>query len=128
MGNVEVKALDGVDIHIEKGEFVGIMGPSGSGKSTLLNQIGCLDRPTDGDVLINGRSIREMSDNELTDLRRDTIGYIFQTFNLTHVRAVVPFSFTNNSPFLNLGASLKTEFYNELGIRILISFIISFDS
>jgi putative ABC transport system ATP-binding protein len=78
----DVVALDHVSLDIGRGDFIAIMGPSGSGKSTLLNQIGCLDRPTGGDVLINGRSIREMNDNELTDLRRDTIGYIFQTFNL----------------------------------------------
>ncbi|HVP25859.1 MAG TPA: ABC transporter ATP-binding protein [Methanomicrobiales archaeon] len=78
----DVVALDQVSLEIGRGDFIAIMGPSGSGKSTLLNQIGCLDRPTEGDVLINGRSIREMSDNELTDLRRDTLGYIFQTFNL----------------------------------------------
>ncbi|MDD1661607.1 MAG: ABC transporter ATP-binding protein [Methanomicrobiales archaeon] len=78
----DVVALDHVSLEIARGDFIAIMGPSGSGKSTLLNQIGCLDRPTEGDVLINGRSIAQMSDNELTDLRRDTIGYIFQTFNL----------------------------------------------
>ena len=78
----DVVALDHVTLDIRRGDFIAIMGPSGSGKSTLLNQIGCLDRPTEGDVLINGRSIREMNDNELTDLRRDTLGYIFQTFNL----------------------------------------------
>ena len=78
----DVVALDHVSLDIGRGEFLAIMGPSGSGKSTLLNQIGCLDRPTEGEVLINGRPIRAMNDNELTDLRRDTIGYIFQTFNL----------------------------------------------
>jgi putative ABC transport system ATP-binding protein len=78
----DVVALDQVSLEIGRGDFIAIMGPSGSGKSTLLNQIGCLDRPTEGEVLINGRSIGEMSDNELTDLRRDTLGYIFQTFNL----------------------------------------------
>ncbi|HUK92953.1 MAG TPA: ABC transporter ATP-binding protein [Methanomicrobiales archaeon] len=78
----DVVALNHVSLEIPRGDFLAIMGPSGSGKSTLLNQIGCLDRPTTGDVLINGTSIRKMSDNELTDLRRDTIGYIFQTFNL----------------------------------------------
>jgi putative ABC transport system ATP-binding protein len=78
----DVVALDHVSLDIGRGDFIAIMGPSGSGKSTLLNQIGCLDRPTEGDVLINGRSIQEMTDNELTDLRRDSIGYIFQTFNL----------------------------------------------
>ena len=78
----DVVALDHVSLDIARGDFLAIMGPSGSGKSTLLNQIGCLDRPTSGDVIINGRSINEMNDNELTDMRRDTIGYIFQTFNL----------------------------------------------
>lgn len=78
----DVVALDHVSLDIARGDFIAIMGPSGSGKSTLLNQIGCLDRPTSGDVFINGRSIRQMNDNELTDMRRDTIGYIFQTFNL----------------------------------------------
>jgi putative ABC transport system ATP-binding protein len=78
----DVVALDHVSLEIRRGDFLAIMGPSGSGKSTLLNQIGCLDRPTEGDILINGRSIKEMNDNELTDMRRDTIGYIFQTFNL----------------------------------------------
>jgi putative ABC transport system ATP-binding protein len=78
----DVVALDHVSLDIARGDFMAIMGPSGSGKSTLLNQIGCLDKPTSGDVLINGRSIRQMNDNELTDMRRDTIGYIFQTFNL----------------------------------------------
>jgi putative ABC transport system ATP-binding protein len=78
----DVVALDHVSLEIGRGDFIAIMGPSGSGKSTLLNQIGCLDKPSEGDVLINGRSIRQMNDNELTDLRRDSIGYIFQTFNL----------------------------------------------
>jgi putative ABC transport system ATP-binding protein len=78
----DVTALDHVSLDIARGDFMAIMGPSGSGKSTLLNQIGCLDKPTSGDVFINGRSIQEMNDNELTDMRRDTLGYIFQTFNL----------------------------------------------
>ncbi|TAJ44704.1 ABC transporter ATP-binding protein [Methanofollis fontis] len=78
----DVVALDGVSLDIMEGEFVAIMGPSGSGKSTLLNQIGSLDVPTSGDLFIDGRNIREMNDDELTDLRRDTIGYIFQRFNL----------------------------------------------
>lgn len=78
----DVVALNNVSIVIEEGEFVAIMGPSGSGKSTLLNQIGSLDVPTSGDLYVNGRNIREMNDDELTDLRRDEIGYIFQKFNL----------------------------------------------
>jgi len=78
----DVHALDGVSLTIEKGEFVAIMGPSGSGKSTLMNQIGCLDVPTSGTVKIEGQDIGELSDYDLTALRRDSIGYIFQKFNL----------------------------------------------
>jgi putative ABC transport system ATP-binding protein len=78
----DVVALDKVSLSIQEGDFVAIMGPSGSGKSTLLNQLGCLDRPTAGDLLIAGRNTREMDDHELTGLRLNTIGYIFQKFNL----------------------------------------------
>ena len=78
----EVRALDGVSMTVEDEEFVVIMGPSGSGKSTLLNLIGCLDRPTRGRVLINGVDTAELNDNQLTDLRRETIGFIFQSYNL----------------------------------------------
>jgi len=78
----DVLALDHLSIRIERGEFVAIMGPSGSGKSTLLNQIGGLDVPTSGILRITGRNIRKMSDDELTDLRLNAIGYIFQKFNL----------------------------------------------
>jgi putative ABC transport system ATP-binding protein len=77
-----VVALDRVSLSIEGGDFMAIMGPSGSGKSTLLNQLGCLDRPTSGDLLIAGKNTREMDDRELTGLRLNTIGYIFQKFNL----------------------------------------------
>lgn len=78
----DVIALDNINLEIQEGEFVAIMGTSGSGKSTLLNQIGCLDVPTSGNLYIDGRSVRELNDDELTDLRRDKIGYIFQNFNL----------------------------------------------
>lgn len=78
----DVTALDRVSLSIRTGDFVAIMGPSGSGKSTLLNQLGCLDRPTSGDLLIAGKNTREMDDRELTGLRLNTIGYIFQKFNL----------------------------------------------
>ena len=76
----DVTALSGVSLRIDEGEFVAIMGPSGSGKSTLLNQIGCLDRPTSGDLSLAGKNTREMDDRELTDLRLSSIGYIFQKF------------------------------------------------
>jgi len=78
----DVVALDHMSLRIDRGEFVAIMGPSGSGKSTLLNQIGGLDVPTSGTLKITEKNIREMSDTELTDLRLNAIGYIFQKFNL----------------------------------------------
>jgi putative ABC transport system ATP-binding protein len=78
----DVTALDNVSITIYEGEFVAIMGPSGSGKSTLLNQVGCLDVPTSGSLFIAGKNAGEMGDDELTDLRLEKIGYIFQKFNL----------------------------------------------
>ncbi len=78
----EVHALDGVSMDVEAGEFVAIMGPSGSGKSTLLNMVGCLDKPTRDEVIINGVKTSGLSDRELTKLRRDSIGFIFQQYNL----------------------------------------------
>jgi putative ABC transport system ATP-binding protein len=78
----DVTALDRVSFRVERGEFISIMGPSGSGKSTLLNLMGCLDTPTSGDIFISGTRTGDMSDSELTSLRRDRIGFIFQYFNL----------------------------------------------
>ncbi|MDH7593699.1 MAG: ABC transporter ATP-binding protein [Methanomicrobiales archaeon] len=85
----DVVALDGVTLEIGHGDFIAIMGPSGSGKSTLLNLIGCLDLPTSGEVSIEGRNVRDLSDDELTELRRDCIGFVFQTFNLLPLLNVV---------------------------------------
>lgn len=82
MGEFEVAALNGVNLTIKKGEFVAIMGPSGSGKTTLLNLMGALDRPTDGNILIEGTDISELDDDELAKLRNQKIGFIFQFFNL----------------------------------------------
>jgi putative ABC transport system ATP-binding protein len=78
----DVTALDGVSFRVERGEFISVMGPAGSGKSTLLNLMGCLDTPTSGEIYISGSRIGDMSDKELTNLRRDRIGFIFQYFNL----------------------------------------------
>lgn len=77
-----VVALEKIDLTVMPGDFIAIMGPSGSGKSTLLNQIGSLDTPTYGEMCIDGINIKQLSDNELTDLRRDKIGFIFQKFHL----------------------------------------------
>ena len=82
MGTEEIHALRGVSISIEKGEYVAIMGPSGSGKSTLMNLIGCLDTPSKGSYLLNGKQVSQMNDNELAHIRNQEIGFVFQTFNL----------------------------------------------
>jgi len=81
-GGEPLKILKNINIQIEKGEFMAIMGPSGSGKSTLLNMLGALDRPTSGQVIINGTDINTLNDNQLADLRNKEIGFIFQQFNL----------------------------------------------
>jgi putative ABC transport system ATP-binding protein len=82
MGSEEIHALRGVNIEIGSGEYVAIMGPSGSGKSTLMNLIGCLDTPTKGSYLLNGKQVSQMNDNELARIRNEEIGFVFQTFNL----------------------------------------------
>ncbi|WP_347352352.1 ABC transporter ATP-binding protein [Acetoanaerobium noterae] len=82
MGSVEVQALRGIDLTIEKGEFISIMGTSGSGKSTLMNIIGCLDRPTKGNYFLEGIDIKEKSEDELSFIRNQKIGFVFQSFNL----------------------------------------------
>jgi putative ABC transport system ATP-binding protein len=82
MGSEEIHALRGISIQIERGEYVAIMGPSGSGKSTLMNLIGCLDTPSKGSYLLNGKQVSEMNDNELARIRNEEIGFVFQTFNL----------------------------------------------
>lgn len=82
MGDEKLYALSGVDLVIEKNEYVAIMGPSGSGKSTLMNIIGCLDTPTSGDYILNGKDVHEMDDDELAEIRNKEIGFVFQTFNL----------------------------------------------
>jgi len=82
MGKRKVSALTGVDLKVNKGEFIAIMGPSGSGKTTLLNVLGCLDAPTSGTMTLNGKDVAKMPERKLYSIRRNEIGFIFQTFNL----------------------------------------------
>ncbi|MCX6105503.1 MAG: ABC transporter ATP-binding protein [Proteobacteria bacterium] len=88
LGKTQVHALSGIDMDIQEGEFTTIAGPSGCGKSTLLNLIGCMDVPTSGEVYIEGRPIAKLSDRELTKLRLEKLGFIFQSFNLIPVLTV----------------------------------------
>ena len=82
IGKIETQALRGVNLSIENGEFTALVGPSGSGKTTLLQMIGCLDQPTSGKVLINGKDVTALNRNQRADMRRGTIGFIFQFFAL----------------------------------------------
>jgi putative ABC transport system ATP-binding protein len=98
-----VKALDGIDLTVEQGEFVSVIGSSGSGKSTLLHILGGLDRPTDGSVEVNGKAIFSMKDDELTIFRRRNIGFVFQSYNLIPVLNVeenilLPIELDGNKP------------------------------
>lgn len=82
MGESMVRAIDGIDLHIRPNEFVAVMGPSGSGKSTLMNILGCLDRPTEGSYVLNGKEVGRLDDDELSIIRNKHLGFVFQNFNL----------------------------------------------
>jgi putative ABC transport system ATP-binding protein len=101
-GDVETKAVCGVNFKIEKGEFVSIIGPSGSGKSTLMHILGALDTPTEGEYLLDGKEVSNLNDDELADLRREKIGFVFQSFNLLPRTSVLrnvmlPLTFTDTT-------------------------------
>ena len=102
-GDTEVRALDGVDLTVEKGEFVAVVGTSGSGKSTLLHMLGGLDRPTGGTVTVDGKELAAMRDEELTSFRRRKIGFVFQNYKLVPVlnvyeNIVLPIQLDGNAP------------------------------
>lgn len=82
LGNETINVLKGIDLQINKGEYVALMGPSGSGKSTLMNLLGCLDTPTSGGYILNGKDVSQMHDDDLAEIRNKEIGFVFQTFNL----------------------------------------------
>jgi putative ABC transport system ATP-binding protein len=82
MGETTVRALNGIDLHIRPNEFVAVMGPSGSGKSTLMNILGCLDQPTEGSYVLNGKEVSHLNDDELSFIRNKHLGFVFQNFNL----------------------------------------------
>jgi len=82
LGNEVINVLKGINLNINKGEYVALMGPSGSGKSTLMNLLGCLDTPTSGTYILNGNDVSEMTDDNLAEIRNKEIGFVFQTFNL----------------------------------------------
>ncbi len=106
LGKTVVPALRDVSLEVEKGDFLAVAGPSGSGKTTLLNLVGCVDTPTEGTVVVDGRDTARLTERELTDLRLRTIGFIFQTFNLVSVLSV----FQNvEFPILLQGTLTKKE-------------------
>ena len=82
LGSEIINVLKGIDLNINKGEYVALMGPSGSGKSTLMNLLGCLDTPTSGQYILNGNDVSQMTDDNLAEIRNKEIGFVFQTFNL----------------------------------------------
>ncbi len=111
IGKMEVPILHGIDLNIRRGEFLAIMGPSGSGKSTLMNLIGCLDRPTGGDIHVSGKDVSKLSEAELAHLRGFEIGFVFQTFNLVSRMSVfknveLP-TLANQKPEINHGQRVK---------------------
>jgi putative ABC transport system ATP-binding protein len=123
LGKVKVEAVRGISIQIKKGDFISIMGPSGSGKSTFMNLIGCLDIPTKGTILLNGKDISHMSESGLATVRGKTIGFIFQQFNLINTltaleNVMLPMTFQEVPSALRVKKAVSLLNLVELGNRM----------
>jgi putative ABC transport system ATP-binding protein len=123
MGNVEVPALRGLELEVQKGEFVSIMGPSGSGKSTAMNMIGCLDVPTKGRILLDGNDISHMTESNLAQIRGRKIGFIFQQFNLLNTltaleNVMLPMTFQGSPESIRRKRAIELLTLVQLGDRM----------
>src|SRR3989449_6743849 len=111
-GKIQIEALRGVDLRIREGELVAIMGPSGCGKSTLMHVLGAMTKPTAGKVVIDGQEISGMGDNELTRIRRDKIGFVFQKFNL--LPTLTARAKNNKPPYINRNSGRSKDHHPHL--------------